>query len=118
MQNVKPVAKDYDLHDANVVSSHVLYKIKKSVDGSLKLKSSIAPYGNEDDMKSMLTNDSTVFSPTGLRITEFIASFFGWGLYKADIKTAFQRAGAAIKDVHVKSPRERVSRQLRNCSYS
>lgn len=43
--------------DANIVNSHVLYKVKNNDDGSLKLKARIAPHCNEDDLKDFLTSD-------------------------------------------------------------
>lgn len=43
---------------ANVIKSHVLYKVKREDDGYLKLKARIDPHGNEDKMKHDFTTDS------------------------------------------------------------
>lgn len=64
MQNVSPVAKYFFPHDANVAGSHVLYKVKKADDGSLKLKARMTLSRTKDDLKLMLTKDWTVCSLT------------------------------------------------------
>lgn len=92
--------------DANVINSHVLYKIKQDYDSSLKLKARIAPHRNEDDLKNVLKSDCTTCPPTGLRIVQPIASLLGWKLYKADVKAAFLQTGTASRDVYVKPPKE------------
>ena len=106
IKTVKVVSKSDVPEGANVASSHVLYKVKHKDDGSLKLKARIAPHGNEDDMRRILSKDCTTCPPTGLRIVESIASLKGWKIKKADVKAAFLQTGAATRDVYVKPPRE------------
>lgn len=91
---------------ANVIGSHVLYKVKKNDDESLKLKSRIAPHGNEDDLKEELTTDCAVISPLGLRIVQSIAALFGWPIDLGDVKTAFLKSGEAEREVYVIPPNE------------
>lgn len=45
-------------HDANVVSSHVVYKIKTDEEGKRKLKARIVPHGNQDHDKDIIRKDS------------------------------------------------------------
>lgn len=89
-----------------MISSHTLYKVKQNDDRSLKLKARIAPHGNEDNLKDVLTKDCSTCPPTGLRILESIASLHGWNVYKADVKAAFLQTGKAYRDVYVRPPRE------------
>ena len=105
-KTVKIVPRDKLPNGANVVNSHVLYKIKKNDDVSLKLKARIAPHGNEDNIKNDLSTDCTTCPPSGLRIVESVASLHGWKVHKADVKSAFLQTGAAMRDVFVKPPRE------------
>lgn len=53
---------------ANVITSHVLYRIKKCDDSSLFLKASIAPHGSEDKETLSRKTDSATCPPTGIRI--------------------------------------------------
>ena len=105
VKGVEVVAIDEVPDGANIINSHVLYKVKQNDDGSLKLKARIAPHGNEDDMKNLLVSDCTICLPTGLRIVESIASLNGWKLLKADVKAAFLPTGYASRDFYVKPPK-------------
>lgn len=106
LKTVRPVSKCKIPPASNIINSHVLYKVKQNDDGTLKLKARIAPHGNEDDLKELLSKDCTTCPPTGLRILESIASLFAWTLYKADVKAAFLQTGTAQRDVYVRPPRE------------
>ena len=44
---------------ANVISSHVIYKVKTSEDGSRTLKPRIVPHGNRDSEKDEIRKDSS-----------------------------------------------------------
>ena len=92
--------------NANIVNSHVIYKLKNSDDGSLSLKSRIAPHGNEDKEKENLTTDCQTCPPVGIRIVCSIASLMGWKLKRADAKGAFLKTGRAQRNVYVKPPSE------------
>lgn len=74
---------------ANIISSHVLYKIKVNDDLSLKQKALIAPYRNEHCIKYTFKSDCFMCPPAGLRIVSSIASPRQWRLTKIDVKTAF-----------------------------
>ena len=54
--------------NANVITSHVIYKVKKNDDGSFKMKARIAPHGNKDLDRDQLKTDSAVCPPVGVRI--------------------------------------------------
>ena len=107
LKTVGPVSNDKILPGSNVISSHTLYKVKQNDDGSLKLKARIAPHGNEDNLKNILSKDCATCPPTGLRILESIASLYNWKLYKADVKAAFLQTGEVKTDVlYVRPPKE------------
>ena len=93
LKTVRPVTHDKIPAGSNVISSHVLYKVKQNDEGSLKLKARIAPHGNEDDLKDVLSKDCMPCPPTGIRILESLASLFGWPVYRADVKAAFLQTG-------------------------
>lgn len=92
--------------NANVISSHVLYKININDDKSLKLKARIAPHGNEDCMKDDLKSACSMCSSVGLRILLLTASLQKWRLSKIDVKSASLQTGNAARDVYVIPPKE------------
>ena len=95
---------------ANVITSHVLYKVKDCDDGTRLMKARIAPHGNKDCEKDGLKTDSTSCPPTGIRALLSIATIHKWPLAKIDFKSAFLQTGDAKRDVYVVPPRECESR--------
>ena len=98
---------------ANVISSHVLYKIKELDDGKLLCKARIAPHCNKDFERDNLKTESASCPPLGVRILLSICTLFHWFPSKVDIKAAFLQSVPATRDVYVKRPRECSDRQLR-----
>ena len=90
---------------ANVVTSQVLYKVKRCDDGSLTLKARIAVHGNKGREKNTLKTDSATCPPVGIRILLSLATIFSWTLSKIDFKSAFLQTQAK-RDVYVVPPRE------------
>ena len=88
------------------MNSHVIYKLKYNDDKTLALKARIAPHGNEDDEKEILTTDCQTCPPTGIRIILSVASLFGWKIKRADAKGAFLKTGKAQRHVYVIPPIE------------
>lgn len=88
-------------HTANILSSHVIYKLKVDDDRSLKLEASIAAHGNEESARDLLRSDCSMCPPAGFRIVTSIATLMKWRLTKIDIKTAFLQSGKAERDVFV-----------------
>jgi len=98
---------------SNVISSHVLYKVKKMDDGSMKMKARIAPHGNKDKFKNDVKKDSATCPPVGIRIALSIASMLKWDTAKIDFTSAFLQAGDATRDVYVIPPRESSDKMFR-----
>lgn len=92
--------------DSNVITSHVLYKVKAADDASKMLKARIAPHSNRDEEKEGLKTDSAVCPPLGIRILLSIAVLLYWYLVKIDVKSTFLQTGIAERDVYVVPPRE------------
>lgn len=92
--------------NANVITSHVIYKVKTNDDGSFKMKARIAPHGNKDLDRNQLKTDSAVCPTLGIRILLSLATIFMWCLAKIDFKRAFLQTGDARRDVYVVPPGE------------
>lgn len=58
---------------ANIVNSHVLYTLKNNDDKSLTIKARIAPHGNDDKDKDILTIEFQPCQPSGIRIVLSVA---------------------------------------------
>lgn len=72
--------------NANVITSHVLYKVKTNDENSLKMKAGIAPHGNKNSEKLHLKTASAACPPTGIRILLSLATIFKLYLPKIDFK--------------------------------
>lgn len=90
----------------NIIRSHVLYKIKLRVDGTLTCKARIAPHGNEDKEKHNLKTYSASCPPLGIRMLYSLSVIHSWYLTKLDVKNVFLQSGPATRDVYVILPSE------------
>lgn len=106
LKTVKKVYISNVPKDANIISSHVLYKVKILDDGSKLVKARIAPHGNKDSMKDDLKKDSAMCSPVGMRVALSICTMKRWNFAKIDFTSAFLQSGLAERDVYVVPPRE------------
>lgn len=88
-------------NDANVISSHVIYKVKVNDDNSLKLKAWFAAHENENHAKDLLRSDCSMCSPTGFRVFTSMESLMKWRLNKINVKAAFHQSGHAERNVFV-----------------
>lgn len=97
--------------NANMTSSHTIYKIKCEDNQSLRLKARIAPHGNEDSIKDSLQSDCCMCSPTVIRTMVTILSVRHWKLISGDVKTAFFKTGCATRGLYVIPLRESKGRR-------
>ena len=88
----------------NIISSHVLYKIKITDGEGLQLKARIAPHGNEDSIKREMRSDCSMCDPTGVRVLISNATVRKWRISKVDVKSAFLQTGPAERSVYVIPP--------------
>ena len=106
MKTVREVSIDKVPKDSNVITSHVIYKVKANDNGSLKMKARIAPHGNKDKDRFELKTDSAQCPPTGIRILASVSTIMKWPIAKIDFASAFLQTGDAKRDVYVIPPRE------------
>lgn len=79
---MKTIKENNILLSANVIGSHMLYSIEHNDDGSWSLKARTTFHGNSDYMKNELTMNCSTCLLTDLQILDFIASLYGWKVYK------------------------------------
>lgn len=51
---------------ADIVKSHILYKIKQNDDKSLKLKPRVAAHRNEEELKDLFSKECSACPRTGI----------------------------------------------------
>lgn len=92
--------------DANIIRSHVVYKIKTDEAGHRKLKARLCPHGNEDAEKDQVRKDSANAQLSIVRLLLSLTSFLGFKVCTADIKGAFLQSGPIQREIYFKPPRE------------
>lgn len=98
----------------NIISSHLIYKVKLLDDDALQMKSHIATHENKDALRLDLNTDSATCPPKGILIVLSIAKIKRWKMMKIDFKSAFLQTGKALRDVYVILPYESSDRYLFN----
>ena len=71
--------------NANVIGSHVLYKVKELDDGNKICKARNAPHGNGDKEKNHLKKDFAACPPLGFHILLSICTIFHFNISKVDL---------------------------------
>lgn len=80
--------------NANIVTKHVFYKVKKLVDGPLTLILRIAVHGRKQPDKEILMTDGVTCPMPGIRILLSLTIVFRWILGKIDFKSALLQTSA------------------------
>lgn len=91
--------------DANVVGSHVVYKVKTDEDGK-KMKARTCPHGNEDAEKQDTRKDSAKDQLAVIRLMLSIVTFLAFFIKTADIKRAYLQIGPIKRQIYVRPPRK------------
>lgn len=92
--------------NANVISSHVAYKIKIDEDESLKLKDRICPHGNRDKEKDVIRKDSASVQFPIIRLMLRISALLSLRIGKVDISAAYLQSGPITREIFVRPPKE------------
>lgn len=91
---------------ANIISSHVVYKVKTEEDKSMRLKARICPHGNRDIEKEDIRKDSATAQFDVIRLMLTILTFLPFSIGLVDIKGAYLQSGPIRRDIYVRPPRE------------
>lgn len=91
---------------ANIISSHVIFKIKTNDDESLKLKGRIVVHGNRDAEKDMVRSDCAAADMMIVRMMISLATILGFNMATADIKGAYMQSGPIQREVYVRPPKD------------
>ena len=97
--------RDIPAH-ANVITSHVVYKLKTDEIGNRDLKARIVPHGNHDAEKDEIRKDSSTAQLFVIRLLFSVVTFLGFRLRMADIKGAYLQSGPITREIFVQPPRK------------
>ena len=108
LQNWKGIVRDVPKGDipskANIISSHTVYRLKRTDEGDFRFKARICPHGNKDREKDSVRKDSEVATPSSYRMILAIAALYNLTLFKIDIKAAFLQSGPIGRQIYVTPP--------------
>lgn len=90
----------------NVITSHVIYKVKTSEDGDNSMKVRIFPHGNKDDLRNGIRKDSSTGQYDVIRLLLSLATFMSMTLAVVDISGAYMESGPITREIYVRPPRE------------
>lgn len=85
--------------DANVIASHVDFKLKEDHDRSLRLKARLVLHGNRDKDRFKVVRDSAAAELMVVRMVLCIASIFGFSVATADVKSAYMQSGGVKQEI-------------------
>lgn len=87
--------------DANVIASHVVFKVKDNQDGSLRLKARLVLHGNRDKDRFKVRRDSASAELFIVRVLLSISAILGFKIATADVKGAYMQSGGISRDIFV-----------------
>ncbi len=97
--------------DANLISSHVAYKIKVTEEDKLKLKARICPHGNRDKDKDGIRKDSAAAQFPTIRLMLSLSALMGFRVGTIDISAAYLQSGPIKREIFVRPPKEHNGRR-------
>ena len=104
--------KDEDVRKgANVIGSHIVYKVKVEENGRKRLKARLCPHGNHDIEKDSVRKDSATAQFDVIRMLCSLATILNFRLGCLDIKGAYLQSGPIQRDIYVRPPPELHSRR-------
>lgn len=92
--------------DANVVGSHMIYKVKSEENERKRLKGRLCPHGNHDDLKGKIRSDSATAQWEVIRLLLSLVVILRFFIGCVDIKGAYLQSGSITRLLYVRPPRE------------
>lgn len=90
--------------DANILSTHFVFNIKKSEQGHRTLKARLVVHGNRDEDKDDVRKDAMAADMMMTRLVIALGTIMRFTFGVADIKGAFMQSGPAQRDIYIIPP--------------
>lgn len=91
---------------ANLITSHVVYKVKTDEKSERTMKARIVPHGNRDKEKDDIRKDSATVQLDIIRLLLSLTTFMGFRLAAIDITGAYLQIGPINRNIYVRPPKE------------
>jgi hypothetical protein len=95
-----------DLDSPNVITSHVLYKVKTDEAGKHKLKARLVLHGNKEQAADDIRSDAASIHFSLIRMIVTIAAMMNFELAGVDAKKPYHQSGRAPRNILVRLPAE------------
>lgn len=92
--------------NANVIPSHVVYKVKNEEQNFKRMKARLCPNGNRDKLRKTVRKDSASAQFDVVRMLLSLTTLFRFRLACIDIKGAYLQSGQIKRCIYVRAPRE------------
>lgn len=92
--------------DANLITSHVIYKFKTTEGGEHSMKARIFPHENKGKLKYEERKDSATAQVDATRLLPAMLTFLPMRLGVVNISGAYMQSGPINRDIFVRPPRE------------
>lgn len=94
------------LKSANIVSSNIVYKVKREEKGHKSMKARLCPHGNRDKEKGNIRNDSASAKFPIIRLLLSLATFLMLRIGCIDINGAYLQSGPITRELYIRPPPE------------
>lgn len=91
---------------ANILSSHVVYKVKVNEDQSVKLKERIFPHGNREKEKEDIRQDRPTIKFPVIRFMLSLSVLLCLRIASVDISVAYLQLCSITREIFVRPPKE------------
>lgn len=90
--------------DANILSTHFVFRINKSEQGERTLKARLVVHGNRDEEKDEVSKDAIAADMMMTRLVLALGTIMKFSFGVTDIKGAFMQSGPANRDIYIIPP--------------
>lgn len=90
---------------ANIIGSHIVYKVKTEEHGILRLRARICPHGNHDDELEEVGKESATAQFDFSRLMLALTTMLSFRIGLVDIKGAYLQSGPIQRELYVRQPK-------------
>lgn len=93
-------------NNANIISSHFVFRIKEDETNNLKLKARLVLHGNRDKNRFTVRRDSASADLNTVRMIISLAQTLHFDMATADVQGAYMQSGPIKRNIFVRPPKQ------------